>query len=205
MLQNRHFKTIYIRSSDHSFRQCIPVSYGSREKAIHVIVWTSGHLSKRQRVLVSESVGFLMVSIDRSVYYVLYFSCYFFFDKAIKRFPHDFEKWGRCSFAFCFISHWGTNKCTSVVVVRLIKRATRNGSPPNKLDDIYALFDKPIRLRAYVHAVRKTNQNSCLCSLMCGFRFLAVFISRTYGSRSNLPNVSRQNPAFKLFANAYQR
>ena len=53
MLQNRHFKTIYIRSLDHSFRQCIPVSYGSREKAIHVIVWTSGHLSKRQRVLFS--------------------------------------------------------------------------------------------------------------------------------------------------------
>ena len=33
-----------------------------------------------------------------------------------------------------------------------------------------ALSDKPIRLRAFVRAVRKTNQNSCLC--LPGFRFL---------------------------------
>ena len=35
-----------------------------------------------------------------------------------------------------------------------------------------ALFDKPIRLRASVRAVRKTNQNYCLCSPQCGFRFV---------------------------------
>ena len=38
-----------------------------------------------------------------------------------------------------------------------------------------ALFDKPIRLRAFLHAVRKTNQNSCSCSPAVSVLFAVFF------------------------------
>ena len=74
-----------------------------------------------------------------------------------------------------------------------------------------ALFDKPIRLRASVRAVRKTNQNYCLCSPQCGFRFVRRWHTKTsllllllLSSSSSLVLfcfvvVSKNAPSFYLF------
>ena len=69
MMQNRHFKTIYIKSLDHSFRQFIPVSYGSRGKS-----YTCSSLDQYcthifsffyQKVLLTHNSLGLMISVDR--------------------------------------------------------------------------------------------------------------------------------------------
>ena len=62
-----------------------------------------------------------------------------------------------------------TNKCMSVVVIHSTKERLRAAHEQAArrtnvmISCVCALFDKPIRLRAFLHAVRKTNQNSCLC------------------------------------------
>ena len=60
-----------------------------------------------------------------------------------------------------------------------LKTATRRINATTSC--LCALFDKPIRSLAYGHALRKTNQGSCLCSTVVE---LASFISRTYKNRS---------------------
>ena len=47
---------------------------------------------------------------------------------------------------------------------------------------LFALFDKPIsRLRAFLHAVRKTNQNSCLCPPVVSVLFADSILKQNDG------------------------
>ena len=47
---------------------------------------------------------------------------------------------------------------------------------------LFALFDEPIsRLRAFLHAVRKTNQNSCLCPPVVSVLFADSILKQNDG------------------------